>query len=143
MTDVSQNMRLPRPTDRLADCVWLPRIIEKARQLQAEALPEEYAARFCHASGVDGQFMAFFSLKKEELLTVSKRSDEEVAEWFLSSADRKSRIQEWNRIGVNLGRPGFPMAERFPFALSTTYKHLAGQKFETVFQVLEADEKNG
>jgi hypothetical protein len=136
-------MKLPRPIDRLADCVWLPRIIEKARLLQAAALPEEYAARFCHVSGVDGQFMAFFDLKREELLTVSRRSDEEVAEWFLSSADRKSRIPEWNRIGVNLGRPGFPMAERLPVALSTTYKHLAEQKLETVFQMLEADERTG
>lgn len=134
-------MMLPRPTDRLADCVWLPRILAKGRLLAASKLAEEYASRFCHPSGVDGQFIDFFDLTRDELLGISGCSDEEVGDWFLSLPARKFRIQEWNRIAVNLGRPGFPMAERLPVALSTSYKHLAGHHFETVFQVLEADEK--
>ena len=134
-------MMLPRPTDRLVDCVWLPRIFAKARLYAAGELDEDYASRFCHASGVDGQFIAFFELTKDELLEISGHTDEEVGDWFLSSPSRKSRIQEWNRIAVNLGRPGFPMAERLPVALSTTYRHLEDRKFETVFQVLEADEQ--
>ena len=40
----------------------------------------------------------------------------------------------------NLGRPGFPMAERLPIALATTYKHLEPSKFSSVFEVIEADE---
>jgi hypothetical protein len=136
-------MKLPRPIDQLAGCVWLPRIIAKARLLSAGALPEDYAARFCHASGVDGQFISFFNVTKEELLAVGGRSDEGVAEWFLSSLSRKARVEEWNNIAVNLGRPGFPMAERFPIALATTYQHLAGHGLKTVFEVLEADEKGG
>jgi len=33
------------------------------------------------------------------------------------------------------------MAERFPIALATTYKHLVSRKLETVFEVLVADEQ--
>lgn len=134
-------MILPRPTDRLVDCVWLPRILAKARLLAAGELPEEYASRFCHPSGVDGQFIAFFSLTREDLLAIADGTDAEVGAWFLSSPFRKSQIPGWNRIAIDLGRPGFPMAERLPVALSTTYRHLADRKLETVFQVLEADEQ--
>ena len=136
-------MNLPRPIDQLAGCVWLPRIIAKARLLSAGTLPDDYVARFCHASGVDGQFISFFNVTKEELLAVCERNNEGVADWFLSSLARKGRIEEWNGIAVNLGRPGFPMAERFPIALATTYSHLAGRGLTTVFEVLEADEKGG
>jgi len=133
-------MKLPRPTDRLADCVWLPRIIAKARLLAAGTLPEEYAQRFCHPSGVDAQFLAFFNLTRDDVLSASGHSDAEVAAWFLSNPDRSARVAEWNHLAVNLGRPGFPMAERLPMALATSYKHLAGRGLATVFEVLEADE---
>jgi len=134
-------MNLPRPSDRLADCVWLPRIIAKARLVSSGSLPDEFVQRFCHPSGVDGQFLAFFLLTKEEVIAASLRNDEEVEHWFLSSPERRARVQEWNHVAVNLGRGGFPMHDRLPVALATTYKHLAGQQFETVFEVLEADEK--
>lgn len=42
-------MNLPSPYQTLANCAWLPRIIAKARLLNAASLPDEYAARFCHA----------------------------------------------------------------------------------------------
>lgn len=133
-------MNLPRPTDRLAGCVWLPRIIAKARLLAAGALPDDYVKRFCHASGVDGQFLRFFKLTKEDIVAQSRFGDDEVATWFLSSPDRQGRVAEWNHLAVNLGRAGYPMAERFPIAVATIYKHLADRKLETVFAVLEADE---
>jgi hypothetical protein len=133
-------MKLPRPSDRLAGCVWLPRILAKARQWQRGELPPEYAARFGHASGVDGQFIAHFGLSREDILAAAVLSDERAAEWWLvrSSAER---VAQWNEIAQNLGRPGYPMAERLPVALATTYKHLAGRGLATVFEVLEADEK--
>ena len=64
------------------------------------------------------------------------------AERFASS-NSAERVEQWNLIAVNLGRPGYPMAERFPVALATTYKHVDSRGLTTVFQVLEADEKNG
>lgn len=134
---------LPRPSDQLAGCVWLPRILAKARQLAAGALPDDYAKRFCHASGVDGQFLRFFALTRDEVVTAAALSDVAAAAWFLSAPGRASRVAEWNHLAMNLGRPGFPMAERLPIALATTYRHLGDQKFATVFDVLNADEQSG
>lgn len=131
---------LPRPVDRLADCVWLPRLIFKARRFAVGELPPEFAARFCHPTGVDGHFLAFFHLTREDILAVSGRDDAAVAEWFLSSGERTSRIAEWNHVAVNLGRPGFPMAERLPVALEVAYPHVAHRNLQTVFEVLEADD---
>lgn len=131
---------LPRPVGRLAGCVWLPRLIFKARQFAAGELSPEFAVRFCHPTGVDGQFLAFFHLTREEILAVSALDDAAVAEWFLSSAERSGRIAEWNHVAVNLGRAGFPMAERLPVALEVVYPHVAHRNLQTVFEVLEADD---
>ncbi|GAT34439.1 protein N-acetyltransferase, RimJ/RimL family [Terrimicrobium sacchariphilum] len=131
---------MPRPVERLADCVWLCRLIFKARQFAAGALPPEFAARFCHPTGIDGHFLAFFHLTREEILAASGQDDAAVAEWFLSSGERNERIAEWNHIAVNLGRPGFPMADRLQVALASVYPHLAHRNLQTVFEVLEADD---
>ena len=40
-------MKLPSPRETLAGCVWLPRLLAKARQFQRGELPPDYAARFC------------------------------------------------------------------------------------------------
>lgn len=132
---------LPAPTATLAGCVWLPRILAKARLSAAGQLPEEYAARFGHPGGVDGQFLSFFGLSRADVEGVCGKSDEEVAAWFLDrDGISGSRIQEWNHIAVNLGRTGFPMADRLPIALATSYSHLADRGLETVLSVIEADE---
>ena len=121
--------------------MWLPRIIAKARLIESGALPAEYAARFCHPTGVDAQFLAFFELEKEDVVRASRGTDEKVASWFGKlTAAGPSLIERWNELAQNLGRPGFPMAERLPIALATTYKHLEPSKFSSVFEVIEADE---
>jgi hypothetical protein len=135
----AETMKLPRPNDQLAGCVWLPRLLAKGRQLRAGALPEDYAARFCHPTGMDGQFLAHFSLTREDILQAAALPDDTAARWFLSRV-ATGKIEEWNQAAPNFGRAGFPMAERLPVALSTTYKHLAGRGFKTVFEVLTADE---
>lgn len=134
-------MKLPRPSEKLAGCVWLPRILSKARLWQSGALPQDYAANFCQPKGVDGLFLSHFGLSREDILSAAALSDERVSEWFLcrSSAER---VEQWNQIALNLGRPGYPMAERFPVALATTYKHVDSRGLTTVFEVLEADEKD-
>src|SRR3954470_9199858 len=103
-------MKLPSPRQQLAGCIWLPRIMAKARSLDRGELAPDYAARFCHPGGIDGQFLGFFQLSREEIVNASRRSDDEVVAWFLSLENATGeRIAEWNRIAVNLGRPGFPM----------------------------------
>jgi hypothetical protein len=121
--------------------MWLPRIVAKARLLESGALPAEYAARFCHPTGVDARFLNFFGLKKEDVLLASRGNDDHVCSWFGEiTAQRPSIISEWNHLAENLGRPGFPIAERLPIALSTVYKHLDPSKISSVFAALEADE---
>ena len=133
----------PGPREQLCGCVWLPRILAKARLFAAGELPEDYAVRFCHPGGVDGQFLAYFGLKKDEILAAASSGETGAAEWFSARFPRE-RIDGWNHIATNLGRPGFPLAERLPEALATSYAHLAGRGFSTVFEVLEADEeRNG
>lgn len=135
-------MKLPSPRETLAGCVWLPRIIAKARLIRDGKLEADYASRFCHPTGVDGQFISFFHLTKDDVLTASEREDEEVATWFTGREEKsETRIREWNHLATNLGRPGFPMAERLPVALSTVYSHLQDRNLASVFEVLEADEE--
>jgi hypothetical protein len=120
---------------------WLPRIIAKARLIESGALPAEYAARFCHPSGVDAEFLRFFELQKEDVTSASRETDEQIVSWFGNlTARHPLRISQWNELAQNLGRPGYPMAERLPIALATTYKHLEPSKFNSVFEVIEADE---
>ena len=134
-------MKLPNPRDTLAGCVWLPRFLAKARQIQAGTLPPEFEARFCHPTGVDGQFLAYFTLNREDVVRLAKLPDPEVAAWFMSQYGTE-RIVEWNRIALNFGRPGFAMAERFPVAAATSYKHVYSPEMTTVFELLEADDKS-
>lgn len=133
-------MKLPTPRDRLADCLWLPRLVAKARLLARGELPAEYVARFCHPGGVDGHFLAHFELTRDDIVTAAANPDAEIARWFSAQPNAAARIAAWNRLAPNLGRPGFPMAERLPVALATTYCHLDASKITTVFEALEADE---
>jgi hypothetical protein len=98
-------------------------------------------SRLGHTSGVDGQFLRHFELTKEQVLEVSKGGDAEVLTWFKAlPAATPDSIARWNELALNLGRPGYPMAERLPIALRTTYSHLSDRSFQTVFEVLNADE---
>lgn len=135
-------MKLPSPYDKLANCVWLPRMLAKARLFERGQLPTEYAARFGNTGGVDSQFLAFFDIGEHELQEASALSDEQAEVWFASRvASSEARIREWNEIAVNLGRPGYPLADRFPVALQTTYRHIADQRPATIFEALVLDEK--
>ena len=134
-------MKLPSPTEELAGVVWLPRILAKARQLQGGVLQEDYAASFCNPKGVDGVFLAHFGLSREAILSAAALTNAKAAERFLSRTTTEQRAH-WNHTALNLGRPGYPMAERFPVALATTYKNVDARGFSTVFEVLEADEKD-
>lgn len=133
-------MSLPKPTDSLAGCFWLPRLITKARRWETGLLAPALAERFCHSGGVDGQFLSFFHLAQSDIVATSRWDDAAVAEWFLSEENRRSHIVAWNELAVNLGRPGYPMAERMNEALATSYAHLGRKDFATVFEVLEADD---
>lgn len=122
--------------------MWLPRIAAKARQLQNGQLPSEYADRFCHPAGVDSLFLKFFEIDRVAIMSASRLSDPEIAAWFRTlPVTTPGRIGDWNQLAQNLGRPGFPLAERFPIALATSYKHLNPDTITSVFEAIEADER--
>ena len=74
------------------------------------------------------------------MLAAAAQPDADAVERLLGRAGAK-RVAEWNDTGMNLGRPGYPLAERLPIALATTYKHVASSGATSVFEMLEADEK--
>jgi Domain of unknown function (DUF5069) len=134
-------MKLPSPYEPLAGCIWLPRLIAKIRLIERGELPPEYEVRVCHPNGVDGQFLTFFGLDRDAMTAMADWSDEKITVWFTARpAGLPVNIEKWNQIAVNLGRSGFPMADRLPVALATTYKHLESRRLTTVFEILEADE---
>ena len=134
-------MNLPSPHKRMAGCMWLPRIIAKTRLLQADLLPDDYMLRFCAATGVDGHFLTFFKLTREDLLTMAPQTNTKVLAWFKALPTAKpSRIKKWNAFAENLGRPGMPMADRLEYAKANVLAHLDTSSIETIFQVIELDE---
>jgi len=135
-------MNLPAPKERLAGCVWLPRILAKARLMQRGELPADYADRFCHPTGVDALFLNHFRLSRDDILAAAGKADEVVAAWFLARPEAgAANIAKWNDVALNLGRPGYPLAERFPIAKATVYKNVNSTGMTTVFELLEADDK--
>ncbi len=135
-------MRLPGPRETLAGCMWLPRILGKARSLQRGELSPEYVQRFCHREGVDGLFIAHFGMSREDIFSLALMADELAAASFVARpGGGMMRIVQWNEVAMNLGKPGYPMAERLPVALATTYRHVDPAGKTTLFEVIEADER--
>jgi len=125
----------------MAGCVWLPRLIAKARLLQADMLPDDYMLRFCAPTGVDGHFLNFFDLTREDILNIAPHTNSNVLAWFKGLPTAKpSRIRKWNTLAENLGRPGQPMADRLEYAKTHVIPHLDTSNVETIFQVIELDE---
>lgn len=130
--------RLPDPRERLAGCLWLPRVIAKARLVRAGGLPADYSERFCHPTSIDGQFLSFFGISREALLGVADATDAGVATWFTGlPAATPQRIAEWNRLAGNLGEPGLPLREPLPRAKAVAYRDVETEEIETVFELLQ------
>ena len=138
-------MQLRRPRARLADVCWLPRFIDKARAHLEGTLPPEYERRFGNSKGMDGAFLRHFGLEKEafvEAVRASNGSDIAVAKWFYTrpgATDEK--VNEWNRIAPEFGRPGQPGHEVFNWAMQNIYKGAPYTGVESIFEVIEADER--
>ena len=136
---------LPPPRVKLAGCLWLPRIVSKARFMQIGRLPPENAARFCHADGVDGNFLRSFEMTREELMdaVARHRSDGEIAAWFRARPGMDiKRIARWNTLAENLGKPGYPMADRFVSSLATVFPNIDPLTVDSIFDLITMDEKD-
>lgn len=116
---------LRRPTATLADCVWLPRFIDKTRHHLAGTLEPDFVRPYCHPLATDGAFLSHFGLAKDEIVEVIRLSggdDAPVAAWFLGRPGvTPVTIQAWNTLAPQLGKPGFPVHRGFQFLLKSYY----------------------
>jgi hypothetical protein len=140
---VSSPIKLRRPFDSLAGCIWLPRFIDKARHHLAGTLPPDYVGAFCNPLGIDGIFLSHLLLKRDELLEVIRResTDEAIAGWF--AARRESapeRIAAWNELAPQIGKPGFPCARTFRWTLKYLYPGCTDPRVTTNFLAIAWDE---
>ncbi len=136
-------MKLRRPEEQLAGCVWLPRFIDKCRHHFAGTLAEEYQLPFCNPMSTDGIFLTHFGLEKDEMLAAIRaaESDDAIANWFVGHVgDARGRIGEWNRIAPNIGRPGSPGERAFRWARMHLYRDCRDPRVTSVFTAIAWDE---
>jgi hypothetical protein len=136
-------MKLRRPEDRLAGCMWLPRFIDKARHHVAGTLAQDYQRAFCSPLGIDGVFFAHFALSKDEVIEVVRRekSDEAIAAWFVARAESsEEKIRAWNELAPNIGRPGFPGQRTFQWGMKHIYVGCSDPRVISGFTAIAWDE---
>lgn len=118
-------MKLRRPAEKLADCVWLPRFVDKVRHHLAGTLDADFVRPFCHPLATDGVFLSHFALKKEEIIEVVRGSggdDGVVARWFAARPESApERIAAWNQLAPNIGKEGFPVRRGFLWVMKQYY----------------------
>ena len=138
-------MKLRRPTEKLAGCVWLPRFIDKARHFQAGTLEADYVRPFCSPLATDGVFFAHFEIEQDEILRVVAESagdDASVARWFTARPQGTvERVAAWNELAPNLGRDGYPVRRGFLWVLRHYYGGAAPDpRVDSVFTAIAFDE---
>lgn len=138
-------MKLRRPLDKLAGCVWLPRLIDKTRHHFAGTLDAEYVRPFCHPLATDGVFFEHFQIEKDEFLTVvaeSKGDNQYVAAWFTNRpACSPERIESWNTLAPNLGKENYPVRKGFLWVLKHYFGGVAPDpRVDSAFTAIAYDE---
>ena len=136
-------MKLRRPQDTLAGCMWLPRFIDKARHHVGGTLAPDFERPFCSPMATDGVFFAHFKLTKDEILAAIERegSDEAIARWFLQRPDSgEERIRAWNELAPNIGKPGFPAHRTFLWGLKNLYVGCSDPRVDSAFTAIAWDE---
>jgi hypothetical protein len=127
----------------LGGCMWLPRFIDKARHHFAGTLAADYQGPFCNPLGVDGVFLGHFGLKKDELFEVIRRepTDDGIVAWFISRPESSpEKVRSWNETAPNIGRPEYPGARTFKWAMKYVYPGCADPRVTSVFLAIAWDE---
>jgi hypothetical protein len=101
---------LRHPHDQLADCVWLPRFVHKARQHLADPLPADTRRAFGHALATDGAFLAHFRLTLPAALAAIAEhpSDEALTRCFLGPASIPPPLPIGTRVPLASANRGNP-----------------------------------
>lgn len=134
-------MPLPAPTDTLAGCMWLPRLLAKVRASLEGTLPPDYAGVLGHPLGMDGAFMSTFGLTLDEVIAAAARPASQDEAWFWGLPGvNAARIEAWNAQAPHLGGVGQPMAKQLAWALATYRPDLDPARVPTIFALLAIDE---
>lgn len=137
------NLRKPWDTS-VAGCMWLARFIDKARLQSRGELSADFEPFFGHRLATDGTFMSHFDFAVDAALEALRNdeSDDAMAAWFLSLPKvTEARIEEWNQLGPQLGRPGQMMERAFRFAHRKYYGgNQADPRVVSVFTGIAWDE---
>lgn len=135
---------LPRPTDELAGCCWLPRFAAKVRLAQARHLPFTYRLALASSLGIDGHFLRHFHLRKTAFFNAVLRSpdDAALAEWFLRQQGvTKEAVTQWNRAASRLGAKGQPGYAIFQLIKWILYPKAVRHPVGSLFEAIEQDEQ--
>jgi hypothetical protein len=138
-------MKLRRPPEKLAGCVWLPRFIDKTRYHFAGTLEPDFQRPFCHVLATDGVFLSHFEIDKAEILAVveaSKGDDGIVAKWFEARPQyTNERVSAWNELAPNIGKKGYPAHRGFLWILQQYYGGVAPDpRVDSAFTAIAYDE---
>jgi hypothetical protein len=135
---------LRKPTDTLAECLWLPRFTDKVRLHTAGQLTGDYLLAFCHPRGIDSSFLNHFAIEKDEAVKaiVACSGDGEVAEWFLSLPTvTHQTIAAWNTFAPQFGRPGQASEKVFKMMLERMLGNFIPDiPLESAFEAITWDE---
>ena len=137
-------MKLHRPQDQLAGCVWLPRFADKARLFLAQQLPFVYRLAFGSRFGIDGVFLRHFGLTVPQFLAAVRRSADHaaLAQWLLAlPGSSPQRIAEWNRRATLLGAKGHPGYLTRHLVKWVFYPKSVVSPVNSLFEAIEQDER--
>src|SRR5438105_6021107 len=132
------------PFEKLAECYYLARFLDKIRLELIGQLSEDYRAYLFHPHGVDTKFLNCFGLTKEEMIEATKASgmdDSKMAAWFEERTGlSKEKRSNWNELAVNLGKQGYPMVKTLIWAKQNLMPRCTDPTIDTVFKAIEWDE---
>lgn len=137
--------KLRRPADKLADCIWLARFVDKTRLHLAGTLHPDFVFPYAHPVATDGAFFRHFGIAKEAIIEAIRQSngnDEAVAAWFRSQPGcTEANIRAWNELGPLLGQPGQPVHRGYLFMLKTYFGgRIPDPRVNSVFTAIAYDE---
>ncbi|MFO0706417.1 MAG: DUF5069 domain-containing protein [Nitrospira sp.] len=138
-------MTLPRPSDRLAGCCWLPRFAAKVRLARTGQLPVTYRLALASSLGIDGYFLRHFGLTPQDFFKAVVRAadDTALAEWFRAqSSVTDDSIERWNHVARHLGAPGHPGRLTLHLVKWVLYPKAILHPVGSLFEAIEQDEQS-
>ncbi len=138
-------MKYRRPSDKLAGCCWLGRMVDKIRASQQGNLPLLYRLSLGSTIGVDGYFLRHFGLSFPQLRNaiIESQNDEYLAQWFLDQPGvNASIIAKWNIYGPKLGTSGYPVSHVRHVIKWFIYPKSIRHPVDSLFEMIEQDEES-